>query len=635
MNKFSVKTAIFLLFLGSFLLTNSSQLFAQTKKEQEALASQYFQQAEWEKAADIYADLYNRYGGSYYYTNYFNTLMEIPDYKEAEKIAKKESRKNKGQFRYEVDLGHVYMKTDDFSKADKHFRDLIKNCPASENKYLELSNAFLMRRYFDYSLLCLETAIKELGKSYALLVNIARIYEVSGKAEEMANAYLDILEISSRYENNVKSYLQNALQNDAEGTKNEAIKNALLERTRKNPNDIIYAELLFWHSIQNKNYEIAFIQARSLDKRIDDQGQTLFEFAELCAGVQEYEIAEKTLALILKKGEDNYFYRKSRIALLDIKFEKLHQDGRKAEQKELQSLVKEYEKSIAVLGKNSETIVLMHNLAQIKAFYLHDIEGAIALLEEAVSYTGNPSVLAESKLALADVYLISGKIWDASLLYSQVEKDFKDEPMGHKAKYKNALFYFYIGEFDWANAQFEVLRAATSKLIANDAMLMSLLISDNVDFDSSYVPLQMYAMADFFYFQKEMEAALLALDSIEMIFPGHPILDDVLLKKARIHFDNGAYQKTDSIFDLIVRDYAYEILADKALYSKALLYEYYFKDKEKAMDLYSQLLMDYSSSLLASDARKRFRFLRGDKLETAVPQKPEHIFIYYSDEKNN
>jgi len=615
-----LSTALILIFIAS------TTVFAQTKQEKEALASQYFHDGNFQKAALEYGSLYKNYGGSFYYTNYMNSLLEIPNYKEAETLAKKESKKHKGVFRYKVDLGHIYMLNDNFKKADKHFKNLIENINKTENQYIELSNAFLMRRYIDYSLQTLEKGIDEVGKTYSLLLSLARIYEVAGKYEEMTKAYLDIVDIMPRYLKNVKIYLQTAINSDPEGTKNTAIKNVLLERTRKYPEKTIYAELLLWHSIQNKNWNIAFIQAKSLDKRIDDQGETLFEFAQLCANINEFEIAEKAYNIIIKKGQENYFYNKSRINLLDIKFQKLYFNGRQAEKKELESLEKEYEKTIENLGKGPETIVLMQNLAHLKAFYLHDIESAINLLKETISYPSNKRLIAESKIALGDVYLISGEIWEATLLYSQVEKDFKNEPIGHKAKFKNAKFYFYIGDFDWAKAQLDVLRAATSKLIANDAMQMSLLISENIDYDSSYVPLEMYALADFLYFQNKIDDAFFALDSIEMIFPNHPISDDVLMKKAKMYFDLAEYTKTDSVLQLIVKNYPYDVLADKALYSRALLQELYLDDSEKAMELYSQLLMNYSGSLLVVNARKRYRFLRGDNKDEI--NNPKHIFFY-------
>ena len=66
----------------------------------------------------------------------------------------------------------------------------------------------------------------------------------------------------------------------------------------------------------------------------------------------------------------------------------------------------------------------------------------------------------------------------------QVEKDFKENPIGHEAKFRKAKVYYYQGDFE-AQSQFEVLKASTSKLTANNAMSLSLLITDNYNSDTS------------------------------------------------------------------------------------------------------------------------------------------------------
>ena len=107
---------------------------------------------------------------------------------------------------------------------------------------------------------------------------------------------------------------------------------------------------------------------------------------------------------------------------------------------------------------------------------------------------------ANAKLLKGDIMLIKGDVWEASLLYSQVEKAYKNDTIGFYAKFRNARLYYFIGEFDYAEAQLEILRGATSKLIANDAMDLYLTIQENVDYDSSYVPLEKYTTADMLMF---------------------------------------------------------------------------------------------------------------------------------------
>jgi tetratricopeptide (TPR) repeat protein len=308
-------------------------------------------------------------------------------------------------------------------------------------------------------------------------------------------------------------------------------------------------------------------------------------------------------------------------------------------QPELVKLESKYKKTLDEAGRNPLIFPLMRNLAHLQAFYLNNITSAIDLLEELISLTNNDRQLqADCKLELADIMLFTGDPWEATLLYSQVDKAFKNDPIGHEARFRNARLSFYIGEFDWAKAQLDVLKAATSKLIANDAMAMSLLISDNIEADSSTVALGTYARADLLLYRNKPDAAIAVLDSLLTAFPGHSITDDALMKKAEIRIKQGKFTEAEALYRKVADDFGDGILGDDALFSLALLYDQgavgktenlsispslmffldirdpQIKDNAKAMAAYQELLVKYPGSIYTVDARKRFRSLRGDQV---------------------
>ena len=75
--------------------------------------------------------------------------------------------------------------------------------------------------------------------------------------------------------------------------------------------------------------------------------------------------------------------------------------------------------------------------------------------------------------------------------------------------------------FEYAKAQLDVLKASTTKLIANDAMELYLLLQDNLGIDTTLAPVQMYANADLLLQQHRYAEALVELDSISKLFPFH------------------------------------------------------------------------------------------------------------------
>ncbi len=226
----------------------------------------------------------------------------------------------------------------------------------------------------------------------------------------------------------------------------------------------------------------------------------------------------------------------------------------------------------------------------------------------------HPEAVAKAKLALGDYYLMNGDRWEASLLFSQVDKDFKEGQMGEYARYRNAKLSYYAGDFEWAQEQFKILKGATSKLISNDAIDMSVFILDNLGLDTTEVTLQMFAQADLLAFQNKYDEAITKLDSIKVLFPDHSLDDDVLYTKAQIYKKLRRTDEVISMYQAIIEKFPTEIKADNAIFELAELYETQLNDPEKAKPLYEKLFLDYSASTLAHEARMRYRILRGDEL---------------------
>jgi len=282
---------------------------------------------------------------------------------------------------------------------------------------------------------------------------------------------------------------------------------------------------------------------------------------------------------------------------------------------DLMALESRYEIFLDEFGKNSSSAGIIAELADFEAFYLANYEKGISLLQEMIEFPDiEPQTKANAKLSLADLYLILGERWEATLLYSQVDKSFRDDPLGHEARYRNAKLSYYFGDFQWAQSQFEVLKASTSKLIANDALDLSVFIMDNLGLDTSSVSLELFARADLLAFRRQNEEALTTLDTLLSRFPEHSLQDDVLYSKARIYREMGNSDLSIEMYQRIIDEFPEDIRADNSLFELAELFENQVGDKERASELYERLFLEYSGSTFAVEARKRYRLLRGDTL---------------------
>ena len=355
---------------------------------------------------------------------------------------------------------------------------------------------------------------------------------------------------------------------------------------------------------------MAFRQAKSLDKRTDADGEEVFDLAEIFLDKEYYDLAIKAYEYVIQKGKNNFLFIDANINKLYTKTKILN-----SKNQEVNSLDDEYKSLIRELGESRNTVLLLSNYAHFKAFYLHDLLAAETILLSAMDVAGIDKYdLAECKLEYADVQLLLGNIWESLLYYSQVEKDFKENPIGHQAKLRRAKISYYQGDFNWAQAQLGTLKASTSKLIANDAMDLSLLIIDNLNLDTSTIAMQTFATADLLFYQQKYEKAITKYDSVITIFPGHTLSDEIYMRKAEIYMKLNNTDMVLEMYNKIATDWNYDILADDALYKMAKLYDNTLSNPEKAMELYEKILLEHNSSIFVAEARKRFRILRGDNL---------------------
>jgi tetratricopeptide (TPR) repeat protein len=440
----------------------------------------------------------------------------------------------------------------------------------------------------------------------------AQLYGLLGENEMMVNQYLDFLLNNPNQKKVVFSNIQRFLDNNGikDFNNTNLVKRSLLNIIKNYPDRYDFNEMLIWLFMQNQQYKLALQQVISLDRRNQNSLSKIFEITEKLLDLEKFKLAIEGLDYIISKGFNSELYITSHINKLYAETKILNNNN-----EDLEPINSKYNSVINEVGKNSYSILLLSNYAHFKAFYMKNLEDAKIILEDAMKITNaDPTEIAECKIQYADIMLLSGNIWDALLFYSQVEKDFKENPIGHTAKFKRAKIAYYKGDFTWAQAQLDVLKASTSKLISNDAMDLSLLISDNYNLDTIDQPMMQFARADLLFFQQKYDEAILTFDSILTLFNGHDLSDEIYFRKYKIFSAKNDTESSVKMLEKIINDFSYEILIDDALYSIAKIYENKYNDNAKAMDYYQKIILDHEGSIYASEARNRFRFLRGDEI---------------------
>jgi tetratricopeptide (TPR) repeat protein len=407
--------------------------------------------------------------------------------------------------------------------------------------------------------------------------------------------------------------VQNALQDDISQPEDfEKLEKVLIMRIQKDPGERVYTDLLMWYYLQQKEFRKAFFQARAVDRRQKLEGQKVIEIGQIAIQNKDYKSAAEIFEYLVKEYPQSVNYPLNRRFLIQSK-EELVKNTFPVSQPEIKSLIADYQRLIAEVGKNAKTADAMRNMGLLYGFYLNQKDSAIVLLEESMKLNRTDQrFIARTKLDLGDIFLLKGEPWEATLLYSQTEKALKEDPLGYDAKLRNAKLSYYKGEFKLAQEHLDILKLATSREIANDAMELSILIQDNTGLDSTEEAMREYAAIDLLLFQHRDDEALRQLDQILVKFPGHSLTDEAWWQKAKIFMRRNENQQAVGELEKILTQYRNDILSDDAHFLMAKLLEEKLGQREKAMEMYRDHLTKYPGSIYVADARKRFRQLRGD-----------------------
>ncbi|MEN9348484.1 MAG: hypothetical protein RLZZ77_1995 [Bacteroidota bacterium] len=590
--------------------------FTSTVKAQDDLdlADFYYNEGQFEQARLYYEKIYKTNKTTRVYTNYLNTLIALEDFEESEKLVKKRIKTDGDDGIAYVQLGDLYKKFNKIQEAQSQFSEALSKMNPTRSNVIRLANEFTRVGEFEWALKTYEKGKSKSTDGYNYIYEIANMQGNLGDFDAMIESFLDLLEQEPNYLQTVQNSLNRTLNFEENPANLELLKSKLLRRNQRSPEATIFPEMLTWLFLQKKDFASAYVQASALDKRLNENGSRLINLAELATNNKDYTTALKSYQYVVEKGKTFPYYMLARMNKLQVLNTQLT-DKPGIDRIAYAQLETEYQQTLSELGRNAETAMMMKDLAHVQAFYLDKQSEAVALLRDAIQLPGvYPKVQAACKLELGDILVFGNEIWDASLLFSQVELDFKEDPLGHEAKFRNARISYYTGDFEWAQGQLDVLKASTTKLISNDAIDLSLLITDNFNMDTITAPMEMYARADLLAYQNKMDLCFTTLDSILNEYPAHPLTDEIYMMKAGMLYKFAQFEMAKELYQKVLDFHFKDITADDALFRLAEMNERYFNDTAKAMELYERLIIDYPGSLYVIEARKRFRALRGDTI---------------------
>jgi tetratricopeptide (TPR) repeat protein len=571
--------------------------------QNEQLANNYFDRGEFEKALVSYEELLKaQIGNSNYFQRVIECYQQLQQFEKAEKAILERLDKFR-QSTLLIELGYNFQLQKKEEKAIKYYDQAIDKIKSNANEVYGIAYAFERKTLVDYALLAYQTALaKEPKMSFNF--QMALLYGQKGNTEMMIETFL-----TESFQNQqnipiIQNQLSRFMTEDSNENFNNSLRKALLLRAQKTQ-DVFWNDFLSWYFVQIKEYGKAFIQQKAIYKRFPESFSNIVNLAQLAIEDKDNEAAKDILTFVLDNTNNLDLLIQAHTFLMEMKIESANEKEYPAISQELELLIKEF-------GASPYTLSLLKLDANFSAFHLKNTEKAKTILKNTMSMPLNRYQMAEVKMDLADILLYEEKFNQALLFYSQIENELSGDVIGQEANLKTAKTSYYKGDFEWASHQLKVLKSASTQLIANDALDLFLLISDNTVEDSTQVALKKFARGDFLLYQNKKQEALSQFQLILKENKGEEIEAVTLLRIGKIYEKLGEYTKALENYNAIITNHKEGIYIDEALYYSAEIYNLKLNDPEKAKPLYEEMIFKHEDSIYYVDSRKKYRHLRGD-----------------------
>lgn len=564
-----------------------------------------YQKGDYKSALPLYKSLHEKNRVQREYLKRLLTCyQQLGAYDEASALISKQQKDFPTQISMEVEAGYNLQLQNKKTEAEIRYANALKGLEKYPQEVYNVGYAFKEINQLDHALAAYEIS-RSVNPQIVTGIQEAQIYGEKGETEKMFNAYLDMIELNEEYLSSIQRYTAPFVTDDPADKNNLLYRKILLQRAQNNPKNA-YNQLLSWLYVQQKQYDKALVQEKSIYNRTQGNTQKVVELGIIALDNKDYLTAKDAFQFVLdnNNNEQLFFTLKNYLFQTEIALA--------ANETDFLALEKEFDTFFDEFGMQSKTIPVQLTYADYLTFKKNKPKEAISLLQNSLNLPTSNLVKGTVKLKLADILVYDNQFNQALILYSQVQLELKNSSLAQNARFKVARTSYFKGDFDWANTQLSVLKSSTSQLIANDALDLHLLILNNIGQDSLKRPLELFARAQLLSYQNKTGQSIDTLQVILDNFKGSAVEDDALVFQAELYAGLRQYKKAEANYLTVMSNYDKSILIDKAVYRLAQLYQTELNRPDLAKEYYEKILFNYPSSIYLVDARKQYRSLRGD-----------------------
>lgn len=584
-----------LIFIGFFIVNN-----VYSQSQELVMARKYALEKQYNQAIATYDSLFQRapYDKSLY-QEYLQVVLDAKQYEKANVIIQNMEQIRPDDATITIDKGRVLLSKQQTKAANQIFESVISSINPDNYRTRQIADAFQKYGLRHWAIKTYEKGLEHTGYFESFYNELLLLYAANQQTNRAIKMIVTQLESGHVGVEDLRKQLLELVQKDPKLLDIALKEINKLQQQKPQLSNLQVLKVWLWSELGE--HDKAVRELIQIDQKNEAGGKQVVGFAYNLENKGLFEYALPIYEYILGYGEENYFYNESKWKSLALKYRMLSDKSSLDDKKKLLAQYRAYIET----GKAQHNPMLLSQYADLLIDVDKDYSAGITYLETSINNgSENPYAQAELKFKLADYYIYTNKVWDAVLLYTQVDKDFKEDPIGEQARFRNARLTYFIGDFEWAQAQLKILKSATSELIANDALNLSVLITENsTPEDSTHALLTAFAKADFLAYVKDYDQSNNILDSLFASHQDDAIVDDILMLQSKNALARDQVDDAIEYLQKIVDQYNEDVLADDALFQLAQIYKLNKKDLKQAKAYFEQLIMQFPNSTYVQDAR--------------------------------
>ncbi len=599
---------------------SASLIFCQINRDSAnrfLLAQSYAQSGDYEKAKNIFAELYNSNPTNPQYFQALNdVLLQMKEYDSSINLIQQKISNSPQDINLYGLLGSVYYLMGDEKKGSSIWDEGLSKADQNPVFYRVIANYATERRAFDKAIEVMEKGKKISKDPNMFSYDLANLYSLTMRFKESAEEYCSILSNNPNQLNAVEARIFSYIGKP--GALGETIK--VFEDCKADDN-ISYYYLLARLYTEDKNYESARELYAEVDKRQGSQGAELFNFAQMLFYEQEYEIASSVFNEIIKRYPASPFisnaklgYAKTMEEVLSKKFTsqiaawKPYYKIKPLASEIVNEVVDAYEQVIKLFPHSEAANEASVRIGKLKFEKEAKPEEAKKYFQSVVENSPLSVFAADALTGLAEIAIIEGNLDEAENYLSKIIENSRTLPdKVNSARLKLADINFYNGEFNKAKKNLSEIINNLKDNNANDAIELSLLLNTTMN-DSAN--LLIFAEAELLAEQKKFEQAAEKYELVAQNPKGFVLAHLAKIRAAEMKLALDEIETSVNLLSLITAENEKNIYADKALYLLGKIYQYGKNDVQKAIEVYESLLAKFPNSLYLDEARDEIIKLR-------------------------